>query len=59
MAMSRKSYPGDIRREQFDSIREMLEGASNKTPPRSHSVRLSAQPLLAGLLMIPQICVVG
>ena len=30
----RKSYPSDISREQFESIRPLLEGARRKTSPR-------------------------
>lgn len=32
--MSRKSYPSDISREQFEPIRPLLEGARRKTRPR-------------------------
>jgi transposase len=32
--MSRKHYPSDISREQFEKIREMLEGSRRKTRPR-------------------------
>lgn len=32
--MSRKHYPSDISREQFEPIRELLEGARSKTCPR-------------------------
>ena len=32
--MERKVYPSDIRREQFDLIRPMLEGAKHRTAPR-------------------------
>jgi transposase len=34
MTMSRKSYPSDISREQFEPIRSLLEGARHKTRPR-------------------------
>lgn len=30
----RKSYPSDISREQFETIRELLESARRKTSPR-------------------------
>ena len=30
----RKEYPSDISREQFEEIREILEGARKKTKPR-------------------------
>ena len=33
--MDRKVYPSDISREQFSLIREMLEGATHRTCPRS------------------------
>lgn len=32
--MARKIYPSDISREQFESIKGMLEGAKKKTCPR-------------------------
>lgn len=32
--MNRKHYPSDIRREQFEKIRGMLEGGRGKTRPR-------------------------
>jgi transposase len=32
--MSRKYYPSDISREQFEQIRELLEGSRKKTCPR-------------------------
>ncbi len=32
--MSRKRYPSDISREQFEPIRELLEGARQKRRPR-------------------------
>lgn len=32
--MRRKEYPSDISREQFERIREILEGARRKTKPR-------------------------
>ena len=32
--MTRKVYPSDISREQFEAIREMLENARKKTNPR-------------------------
>ena len=32
--MTRKHYPSDISREQFEQIRPMLEGAKKKTCPR-------------------------
>jgi len=32
--MSRKSYPSDISREQFEHIRPLLEAARHKTRPR-------------------------
>jgi transposase len=32
--MSRKHYPSDISREQFEQIRGMLEGLRHKTRPR-------------------------
>lgn len=32
--MSRKHYPSDISREQFEQIRSMLEGIRHKTRPR-------------------------
>jgi transposase len=32
--MNRKLYPSDISREQFEEIREMLEGLRHRTRPR-------------------------
>ena len=32
--MSRKYYPSDISREQFEQIRELLDGSRKKTCPR-------------------------
>lgn len=32
--MSRKQYPSDISREQFEKIRAMLEGIRHRTRPR-------------------------
>lgn len=34
----RKTYPSDISREQFEKVREMLEGARKKTKPRKHDL---------------------
>ena len=34
----RKSYPSDISREQFEEIREDLEGVKKKTHPRSYDL---------------------
>lgn len=34
----RKEYPSDITREQFEIIREDLEGAKKKTHPRKHDL---------------------
>ena len=36
--MSRKSYPSDVSREQFEVIREMLEKSRNKTCPRKRDL---------------------
>jgi transposase len=36
--MSRPSYPSDVPREQFDSVRDMLEAARRKTRPRKHDL---------------------
>ena len=34
----RKEYPSDITREQFEKIREKLEGAKKKTHPRKYDL---------------------
>ena len=34
----RKKYPSDITREQFEKIREDLEGAKKKTHPRKYDI---------------------
>ena len=36
--MARHSYPSDITKEQFEVIREELEGAKKKTRPRSYDL---------------------
>ena len=36
--MDRPAYPSDIPREQFESIRGMLEAARRKTRPRKHDL---------------------
>ena len=36
--MTRKHYPSDISREQFERIRPLLEGARKKTAPRKWDV---------------------
>ena len=36
--MDRPDYPSDISREQFDSVRGMLEAARRKTRPRKHDL---------------------
>jgi len=36
--MDRPAYPSDVSREQFDSIRGMLEAARRKTRPRKHDL---------------------
>ena len=32
---ARKSYPSDVSREQFESIRPLLEGVRERTKPRT------------------------
>ena len=34
----RKEYPSDISREQFEKIREYLEGSTKKTHPRKYDI---------------------
>ncbi len=34
----RKEYPSDITRDQFEKIREDLEGAKKKTRPRKYDL---------------------
>lgn len=36
--MARPEFPSDISREQFESVREMLEAARRKTRPRKHDL---------------------
>lgn len=36
--MERKIYPSDIAREQFETIRPVLEAAKKKTKPRKHDL---------------------
>jgi transposase len=36
--MDRPAYPSDVSREEFDSIRDMLEAARRKTRPRKHDL---------------------
>lgn len=36
--MTRKQYPSDITREQFEPIRTLLDGARKKTCPRKHDL---------------------
>jgi transposase len=36
--MNRPNFPSDITREQFDSVRDMLEAARRKTRPRKHDL---------------------
>lgn len=36
--MERKVYPSDITREQFETIRPLLEGARKKTRPRKYDL---------------------
>ncbi len=36
--MERPIFPSDISREQFDSVRSMLEAARRKTRPRKHDL---------------------
>jgi transposase len=36
--MDRPAYPSDVSREEFDSIRGMLEAARRKTRPRKHDL---------------------
>lgn len=44
----RKTYPSDITREQFETIRPLLESAREKTKPRS----LDLYDIFCGLLYI-------
>jgi transposase len=37
-ATARRRYPSDISREQFESIREDLEGHKKRTKPREHDL---------------------
>jgi len=36
--MDRPAYPSDISREQFETVRGMLEAARRKTRPRKHDL---------------------
>jgi transposase len=36
--MTRKTYPSDVTREQFEQIRPILEAARMKTKPRSNDL---------------------
>jgi transposase len=36
--MARPEFPSDVSREQFDSVRDMLEAARRKTRPRKHDL---------------------
>jgi transposase len=36
--MNRPTFPSDVTREQFDTVREMLEAARRKTRPRKHDL---------------------
>jgi transposase len=36
--MTRPTFPTDVTREQFDTVREMLEEARRKTRPRKHDL---------------------
>lgn len=36
--MARPEFPSDISREQFESVRPMLEAARRKTRPRKHDL---------------------
>jgi transposase len=36
--MSRQTFPSDVPREQFETVREMLEAARRKTRPRKHDL---------------------
>ena len=36
--MARQTFPSDVPREQFETVREMLEAARRKTRPRKHDL---------------------
>jgi transposase len=36
--MARPEFPSDISREQFETVRDMLEAARRKTRPRKHDL---------------------
>ena len=44
----RKAYPSDVTREQFEKVREILEGARKKTSPR----RIDLYEAFCGVLYV-------
>lgn len=50
--MERKNYPSDITRQQFETIRPLLESAKKKTRPKKHD----AYDVFCALLYILKSC---